>query len=122
MLIGNGTFEGRGGHVLRGTFRFDRSDGGVVRLTTSDDFFFDGSPAPGFALSASGDPSAAEAAATDFLRLPGSGSLSGAQIEVRGAQGGIVPDSIDIRAQKVLFLWCYITPFLLGVGVIEHSG
>lgn len=120
MIVWRGVLEGRGGHVLRGDFQIEQSDSGLL-LTTSDDFYFDGSPAPGFAFSASGDATPEEAAATDFLRLPGSGSLSGAQIEVSGRQGGPIPGAIDVSAQKLLFLWCYRTPFLLGIGVLDDA-
>lgn len=119
MHIGNGLFEGRGGHVMRGSFSLERAADELM-FRTSDDFYFDGSPAPGFAFSASGEATALEAIATDFLRLPGSGELSGEQIEVRGAQRGRVPSTIDIRAQRAVFLWCYRVPFLLGIGVIAH--
>lgn len=120
MIVAEGEFEGRGGHMMSGSFRIESSDDGLT-FVTSDDFFFDGSPAPGFAFSSSGDATAAEAAASDFFRLPGSGSLTGPQIEVTGRQTSLIPPTIDLSGQKILFLWCYLTPFLLGKGKIQHA-
>ncbi|WP_372922403.1 hypothetical protein [Roseovarius sp.] len=120
MLIAKGHFEGQGGHEMRGSFRIEEDTDGKIWFTTSDDFFFDGSPAPGFAVSASGDLTAAEAAATDFLRLSGTGSGTGAQLEVHGAQRAEIPATAGIKIAKAVFLWCYIFPSVLGVGEIEH--
>lgn len=121
MLIATGEFEGRGTHVLHGTFRIEQEADGKVWLTTSDDFYFDGSPEPGFAISASGNFTPAEAAATDFLRLSGTGSPVGAQIEVQGKQRGEIPEGIDIGAANAVFLWCFQFPSVLGVGVLQHG-
>jgi len=118
MIVGKGVFDGRGGHLMRGSFSIEQSASGLLFMT-SDNFYFDGSPAPGFAFSASGDPTQEEATSTDFLRLPGTGALSGEQLEVIGRQSGPVPGSIDVSAQKLVFLWCYRVPFLLGIGEIE---
>lgn len=121
MLIAQGAFEGRGIHVMNGTFRIEQEADGKVWLTTSDDFYFDGSPEPGFAISASGDFTAAEAEATDFLRLPGTGSPVGAQTEVHGKQRGEIPEGVDVGAANALFLWCFQFPSVLGMGVFEHG-
>ena len=121
MLIAQGHFEGRNGHSLAGTFRIEEEADGETWLTTSDDFHFDGSPAPGFAISVSGDLTAAEAVATDFLRLPGTGNGFGAQIEVRGVQRGRIPGGAALAGAGAgaVFLWCFLFPSVLGVGVIE---
>lgn len=119
MIIGSGQFEGRGGHEMSGSFTIEKIDG-KVWMITSEDFYFDGSPSPGFAISRSGSPSATEAEATDFLRLPGTGKATGDQIEVTGIYRGEIPSMIDIEVAKTLFLWCFEYPFLLGVGQIDH--
>jgi hypothetical protein len=121
MIVGHGTFQGRGGHTLRGRFELLRGADGV-RLTIGDDFFFDGSPAPGFALAANSEFTQAQAIATDFHRLPGSGRLMGAQIEVSGRQEALIPARFNLDDFDTLFLWCFMTPFLLGVGPIVRSG
>lgn len=116
-LIGTGSFAPGPPHVLRGTFTLARIDG-VVALTTSDAFFFDGSPAPGFALTTGNDFSEQQARRTEFGRLPGSGSLDGRTIEVVGRQIAFVPPSLDIGDFDTVFLWCFKVPFLLGRGII----
>lgn len=121
MLIASGRFEGRGGHEMRGSFQIEEDADGMIWFATSDDFFFDGSPAPGFAVSASGDLTAAEAAATDFLRLPATGSGTGAQLEVHGVQRAQIPATAGIKTAKFVFLWCYIFPSILGEGEIDHA-
>ncbi len=115
MIIANGRFEGRGGHALRGSFVIEKR-GSDHWFATSDDFYFDGSPEPGFALSPSLIPTQAEAEATRFLTLPASGSLSPPQIEVRGVQEGPIGPGFDPATAQSVFLWCFLTPFLLGVG------
>ncbi|MEM1152704.1 MAG: DM13 domain-containing protein [Pseudomonadota bacterium] len=122
MLLAEGTFEGRGGHALKGEFVVEQV-GDRQRFTTSEDFYFDGSPAPGFALSATGNVSAEEAIETDFLRLPGTGSTAGPQLEVPGRQMALLPKTIDIVQIKYVFLWCYRFPSLLGVArldIVDH--
>lgn len=119
MLIAKGTLEGRGGHELRGTFAI-RKVNGALEFETSADFFFDGSPAPGFAFTTGQLFTAAHAARTDFLRLPGSGSLTGTQIPVSGVQRGVIPATPDFDTFDTVFLWCFQTPFLLGVGAIDR--
>lgn len=120
MLIGRGNFEGRGGHTLQGTFTLTQQANGVL-MVTSDDFMFDGSPAPGWALSNgvpvdASDPEVERTAiATDFQRLTD-------RVEpVNGQQSGLIPNSINIDDFDTLFLWCYQIPFILGVGSIERT-
>lgn len=116
-LIGSGTFTPGAPHILRGSFTLARVDG-VVTLTTSDDFFFDGSPAPGFALAAGGGFTEAQARQTEFGRLRGSGSLDGRTVEVVGRQIAYLPPSLAIDDFDTVFLWCFKVPFLLGHGTI----
>lgn len=119
MLIGKGKFSPGAGHDLRGTFTLTRQNNGIL-MVTSEDFFFDGSPAPGWALS-SGIPTDASdpvvqktAVETDFQRLTD-------RIEpVSGQQSGLIPPAIDIDSYDTLFLWCFQEPFILGVGSIER--
>ncbi|MEO1110362.1 MAG: hypothetical protein AAFX90_20820 [Pseudomonadota bacterium] len=120
MIITQGTFEGRGGHVLRGSFVIERR-GAEYWLVTSDDFYFDGSPQPAFALSSSLTPTEAEAHTTRFLDLPGSGSLSGSQIEVAGRQEGLIAPGFDPSSTRAVFLWCFLTPFFLGIGPFDEK-
>lgn len=119
MIIGRGSFSPGQGHDMRGSFTLTRQANGVLMLT-SDDFFFDGSPAPGWALSNgvpadANDPDVRRAAIeTDFQRLTD-------RIEpVSGQQSGLIPNAINIDAYDTLFLWCYQVPFILGVGPIER--
>lgn len=120
MIIGKGSFLPGPPHVLRGTFELARTDG-VVTLTTSEDFYFDGSPAPGFALTSGGAFSEAIALRNEFGRLPGSGGIDGQVIEITGRQVAFVPPSLDIDAFDTVFLWCFKIPFLLGTGAIVRS-
>ncbi|WP_422370150.1 hypothetical protein [Hoeflea sp.] len=119
MLIGRGTFTPAPPHTLRGTFSLTRQSGGV-KLETSDSFFFDGSPAPGFALHTgvpvdAQDPVLrANMVATRFLDLPGN------VVPVSGVQTGLIPDTTDIDAYDTLVLWCFAVPFILGFGPIER--
>lgn len=118
MIIGRGAFTPGTGHDLRGDFTLTRQSGGVL-MRTSADFFFDGSPEPGWALvaglpvDASDRAVQAAAVATDFQRLP-------MNVSVAGEQTGLIPDAIDIDAYDTLLLWCYRFPFILGVGPIER--
>lgn len=120
MLIASGTFIGASGHELTGQFSFERSAKGII-FTTSDDFFFDGSPQPGFALTTVPEFSETAAKATQFLMLPASGSVIGPQLEVIGKQAAILPDGIDLAAHDTLFLWCFRFPTLLGTGSLEFN-
>lgn len=118
MILAQGRFEGRGGHVMRGSFVLRMIDGDI-HFETSEDFYFDGSPAPGFAWSQAGRFDEQQALTNGFLRLPSSGSLDGAQLEVTGRQhaqlvSGFVPTDFD-----AVFLWCFGVPFLLGVAQLE---
>lgn len=119
MLVAQGTFEGRGPHEMSGRFTIEEIDG-AHWFSTSEDFYFDGSPEPGFAVSASGNSTGVEAAATDFLRLPGKGDPSPPQIEVRGLYRARVPDHVEITNASNVFLWCFQFPSLLGFGRLEH--
>lgn len=119
MLIGRGFFSPGMGHQMRGSFTLTRQANGVLMLT-GEDFFFDGSPAPGWALSKgvpedANDPAVQlTAMRTDFQRLTD-------RIEpVSGQQSGLIPNSIDIDDFDTLFLWCFQEPFILGVGPIER--
>ncbi|MDN2480971.1 hypothetical protein [Vibrio agarivorans] len=119
MLIGNGNFIAGQGHELNGSFTLTKQTNGILMLT-SDDFFFDGSPAPGWALSkgtpldASNPDVQRTAITTDFQRLTD-------RIEpVSGQQSGLIPNSINIDEFDTLFLWCYQVPFILGYGVINR--
>ena len=120
MIVAKGNFEGRGGHELSGDFVIE-SRGTDYWLVTSENFYFDGSPEPGFAVAASLSPTASEAEATRFLNLRGSGSLSGPQIEVTGKQEGRIGSDFDIEKTRAVFLWCYLTPFLLGIGPLTST-
>lgn len=119
MLIGTGRFSPGPGHVMRGTFTLTRQTDGIL-METSDDFFFDGSPEPDWALyrGVPMDPSdpdvQAAALATRF------GNMPGGVVEVRGKQTGLIPASVDIDAYDTIFLWCYGFPFILGVGPIQR--
>lgn len=115
MIVAKGMFEGRGGHELRGDFIVELRDADYW-FVTSDDFYFDGSPEPGFAVSQSLTPNASEAEATRFYDLPGSGSLVGTQIKVGGKQEGKIGPDFDLKNGKAFILWCFLTPFLLGIG------
>lgn len=120
MHIGSGTFTAGAGHELRGTFTLTQQANGVL-MRTSDDFFFDGSPAPGWALH-SGIPTDASdpgvqrtAVMTDFQRLTD-------RIEpVSGQQSGLIPPAIDIELYDTLLLWCFQFPFILGIGQIQRT-
>lgn len=119
MLIGRGQFTPGNGHQLDGTFTLTRQANGILMLT-SEDFFFDGSPAPGWAFSDgipedASDPQLIKTAMeTDFQRLTD-------RVEpVRGQQSGLIPKSIDIDKFDTLFLWCFQFPFILGTGPIER--
>lgn len=121
MIIAKGRFEGRGGHELQGNFVLEELDG-QIWMVTDDSFFFDGSPEPGFAVSASLTPTEAEAVHSRFLDLPGSGSLVGRQIEVSGRQRGRLIAPFNPLTARSVFLWCFQTPFLLGIGPLEPVG
>lgn len=119
MLIGKGSFSPGINHEMRGSFTLTRQSNGVL-MVTSEDFFFDGSPAPGWALSKgipvdANDPEVQRTAIrTDFQRLTD-------RIEpISGQQSGLIPNSIDIASFDTLFLWCFQVPFILGVGPIER--
>jgi hypothetical protein len=120
MIIAQGTFIPGPPHVLRGGFTI-REDGGVRLFETSPDFYFDGSPAPGFGLH-TGVPTSADdttlranMAQTRFLDLPGK------VVEVRGHHAGPIPTAVDLDAYDALVLWCFGIPFILGHGTLERA-
>ncbi len=119
MQIGKGSFTPGVGHRLDGTFTLTRQASSVL-MVTSNDFYFDGSPAPGWALTndiptdASDPKVRRDAIMTDFQRLTD-------KIEsVQGQQSGLIPNSINIDEYDTVFLWCYQFPFILGFGQIER--
>ena len=119
MLIGRGTLSPGPGHDMRGTYTLTQQANGIL-MVTSQDFFFDGSPAPGWALSEGvpddpSDPAVQRTAIEpDFQRLTD-------RIEpISGQQSGLIPNSLDISEYDTLFLWCYQVPFILGVGPIQR--
>lgn len=118
MIIGTGTLEPGFNHQLTGTFKLVQRKFGTI-LITSEDFFFDGSPAPGWALyegvpDSANNPDVINAAiSTDFQRIA-------QRVEpVEGQQLAIIPPSFDLAKFSTLFLWCYEVPFILGIGKIE---
>ncbi len=119
MIIARGTFTPRPTHVLRGSFSI-RESGGSLLFETSADFYFDGSPAPGFGFH-TGIPTSADdpalrgnMARTRFLDLPGN------VVEVDGQQAGTLPPAIDIDAYTTVVLWCFAVPFILGHASLER--
>lgn len=119
MIIARGTFTPGPPHVLRGSFTI-REDGGALLFETSADFYFDGSPAPGFGLHIGIPTSAGDLALrtnmerTRFLDLPGN------VVEVRGQHAGAIPPAINFDAYDTLVLWCFAVPFILGHGKLER--
>lgn len=119
MLIGRGNFVPGPPHDLRGSFTLTREDG-HVRLDTSDDFFFDGSPEPGFGLHSgvpvnSGDMALrANMAATRFLNLP-----TGV-VPATGRHSGLLRSETNLDDFDVVVLWCFAVPFILGFGRIKR--
>lgn len=76
MIIAKGMLKGRGGHEVSGAFEILRVDGRLL-FRTDEEFYFDGSPEPAFALTSNGVFNEQQALATRFLNLPASGSLRG---------------------------------------------
>lgn len=119
MLIGRGSLIPGQQHKLRGTFTLTREDG-RVRMETSEDFFFDGSPKPGFALH-SGIPTdandpilRAKMEATRFLDLPPD------RVPASGRFSGLLRDGTNLDEFDTIVLWCFKFPFILGHGAIER--
>ena len=119
MIIAIGSFIPGSPHVLRGGFTI-REDGSDQLFETTADFFFDGSPAPGFALH-SGIPTnpndnalRANMAQTRFLDLPGN------VVTVQGLHAGPIQPPVDIDAYHTVVLWCFAVPFILGYGIIKR--
>ncbi|WP_132248235.1 hypothetical protein [Primorskyibacter sedentarius] len=88
---------------------------GLQTFSTTADFFFDGAPEPGFALSPDGVLSHSHALSSDFLRLLPNVSNS-------GVVTAPLPSGFDIREQKTVFLWCYFARFLLGDAPVVLVG
>lgn len=119
MIIARGIFTPGPPHVLRGGFSISENGGGLL-FETSADFYFDGSPAPGFGFNY-GIPTSADdpalrgnMARTRFLDLPGN------VVEVEGRYAGPIPPAIDIGAYTTVVLWCFAVPFILGLGLLER--
>lgn len=119
MIIAQGIFIPGPPHALRGGFTI-REDGGALLFETSADFYFDGSPAPGFGFH-TGIPTRADDPVlranmdqTRFLDLPGN------VVEVRGRHAGSIPPAIDLDEYDTLVLWCFSIPFILGYGTLER--
>lgn len=119
MVVAKGIFTPGPPHVIRGGFTI-REEGGVLLFETNSDFYFDGSPAPGFGFH-NGTPASASDLSlranmdrTRFLDLPGN------VVEVRGQHVGAIPPTIDLGAYDTLVLWCFAVPFILGHGKLER--
>ena len=119
MLIASGKFQGCNGYKVSGAFSFDLRDD-VLWFQTTEDFFFEGAPAPGFAISNGGASPAAEAKMNDFLRLPGTSDPFRKQLEVRGVFRAPLRHTLGLKDALAVFLWCYDFPGVLGVGEIIH--
>lgn len=120
MVFTKGTFVAGDGHEMEGGFTMTSQQGGVA-FETSADFYFDGSPEPGFALT-TGTPTFAsdpqllrDVSATRFLNLPGG------VVPVNGPQVATIPDSIQFEDFDTVVLWCYRYPFILGYGRMEPA-
>ena len=119
MIVAQGTFTPGPPHVLRGGFTI-RKDAGVLLFETNSDFYFDGSPAPGFGFHTGIPTSAGDFGLrnnmdrTRFLDLPGN------VVEIRGQYAGAIPPTINFEAYDTLVLWCFAVPFILGHGKLER--
>lgn len=119
MLIARGLFTPGQGHEMRGGFTIT-TDGSRFLMETTEDFYFDGSPDPGFALNVgiprnADDPALRQQmAATRFLNLPGN------IVQVHGRHAGVIPPAVDLAAFDTMVLWCFGFPFILGFGTIER--
>lgn len=118
MIMATGSFSGRGGHVLRGDFIFQQN-GTNIEFITSDDFFFDGSPEPGWALTRGNIFTQASADAGKIGLIPK--EVIAADDIVSGRHTLIVPLQLKITDHDAVFLWCYEFPFLLGVGTLNFT-
>ena len=119
MLIGQGNFIPGPPHEMRGGFTFTLEDS-RIRMETSEDFYFDGSPEPAFALhtgipSDANDPILrANMTATRFLDLPGN------VVPSEGRFSGLVRSETHFDDFNTVVLWCFQVPFILGYGSIER--
>lgn len=123
MPSAEGDFEGRGGHILRGSFSLTTLSGGLL-LETSSDFLFDGSAQPGWALcrkipETSHDPDVVQAARDHAIgRLAPRTTFP--YPEITGRHIRLQGKTPDLRRFAALFLWCYDRNVLLGVGPFRH--
>lgn len=89
-------------------------------METSEDFFFDGAADPGWALFNGVPQSSSDAGVAAAALENGFGRLDGASTfphrEIVGRQVATIPDHIPVAAYDCVFLWCYSTQFLLGIG------
>ena len=120
MLIGSGRFIGTGGHRLHGTFTLTKLADHVL-FETSEDFFFDGAPEPGWALSKGTPEDHISPKVSEFASRTRFGEMPGEIIPVRGKQLGRIPGRIWRENFDTVFLWCFSVPFILGVGPIERN-
>lgn len=120
MIISTGTLTGVAPHVLQGRFSLSTATNGTL-FETSSDFFFDGSPAPGFALHSQIPTDASDPILrqnmlrTRFLDIPGG------TVNVTGPQVGLIPADADLEQMNCIVLWCFAIPFILGYGQITPS-
>ena len=116
MILAKGSFSGRGGHILRGTFILYFQDEGVF-LSTSEDFLFDGAAEPGWALikgipNSSSDPALHRAPRVGDLGPPTRFPFP----EISGEQQLPLRHIQSLEGFSTLILWDYASSFLLGVG------
>ncbi|MEL6202912.1 MAG: hypothetical protein AAFR39_11210 [Pseudomonadota bacterium] len=126
MLVSKGTFTAGPGHEMTGGFTISRTPAGFEFATTSD-FFFDGSPAPGFAY-IQGDPTSATsnelglaASTSGFLPLTQTPPPFVPRVEIKGVQSGLMHPSTPFMQFDHIFLWCFEIPSLLGYGKVEEA-
>jgi hypothetical protein len=116
MLIATGAFTPGKGRDLRGGFTLSMDEDGIV-FETTDDFFFDGSSEPGWALfngvpeRASTREARAEAAQTNFGDLP-------SHVPVDGVHSAKISQDLDLDQYDTVVLWCYSFPQILGTAKI----
>lgn len=122
MTFTNGVFSGRGGHILTGTFRIASGAQGL-HLTTSDDFFFDGSADPAWVLAKQVPANSADPCINQAAKISGLqhlGSCHGFPFpEVTGQQTALFPTSFEVDEYRALLLWCAKSQFLLGIGLFQ---
>ncbi|MEM0900084.1 MAG: hypothetical protein AAGI92_09065 [Pseudomonadota bacterium] len=124
MIIAKGNFTPGDNHTMVGGFTITQN-GSDLNFATTEDFAFDGSPKPGFAL-LKGDPVLAplqvlEAAAnrTDFLRLKET-PRGQPRVPSEGVFTAVLQSSVNLDDYDHVYLWCFGIPFLLGHAPIER--